>query len=137
MKGEAAAMWQEISEKDWGLIPAKKTKEPDEVDQMLDAVAEGKIIRYTPKDEKDAIGKRLSLGRRAKGRGFTIEIRVHGGQLAVRKTGEVVSQLSQPAEIGVADDTPPVRRRGRPRKRATTEEASEVGEEGPGSPSQA
>ncbi len=121
-------MWQEISEKDWELIPAKKTKEPDEVDQMLDAVAEGKIIRYTPKDEKDAIGKRLSLGRRAKGRGLTIEIRAHGGQLAVRKTGEVTSQPAQPAELGVADDTPPARRRGRPRKRATTEAAPEAGE---------
>ncbi len=118
-------MWQEISEKDWELIPAKKTKEPDEVDQMLDAVAEGKIIRYTPKDEKDAIGKRLSLGRRAKSRGFTIEIRAHSGQLAVRKTGEVVSQPAQPAETGVEDDTPPAPRRGRPRKRATTGEASD------------
>ena len=118
-------MWQEISEKDWELIPTKQAKAPDEVDQMLDAVAAGKIIRYTPKDEKDAIGKRLSLGRRAKGRGITLEIRAHGGQLAVRKTGELVSQPAQPAEVGVADDTPPARRRGRPRKRATTEEASD------------
>ena len=92
---------------------------------MLDAVAEGKIIRYTPKDEKDAIGKRLSLGRRAKGRGLTIEIRAHGGQLAVRRTGGIVSQPAQPAENGVEGDTPPVRRRGRPRKRATTEAASD------------
>ncbi len=121
-------MWQEISEKDWELIPARKTKESDEVDQMLDAVAEGKIIRYTPKDEKDAIGKRLSLGRRAKGRGLTIEIRAHGGQLAVCKTGEVVSQPAQPAEMGVEDAAPPAPRRGRPRKRATTEEAPEKGE---------
>ncbi len=120
-------MWQEISEKDWELIPTKQAKEPDEVDQMLDAVAEGKIIRYTPKDEKDAIGKRLSLGRRAKGRGFTIEIRAHGGQLAVRKTGEVVSQPAQPAEVGVEDDTPPAPRRGRPRKRAATADAPAEG----------
>ncbi len=121
--------WQEISEKDWELIPTKDQKEPDEVDQMLDAIVQGKIIRYMPKDEKDATGKRLSLARRAKRRGFTIELRrTHEGQLAVRKTGEVVSQLASPTEIGVEDDTPPAPRRGRPRKRAAVEEANEAGE---------
>ena len=121
--------WQEISEKDWELIPTKNQKEPDEVDQMLDAIARGKIIRYTPKDEKDATGKRLSLARCAKRRGFTIELRrTHEGQLAVRKTGDTVSQLAQPTEIGVEDDTPPVPRRGRPRKRAAVDEPSEPSE---------
>lgn len=111
--------WQEIGEKDWELIPGKQAKAPDEVDRMLDAVAAGKIIRYTPKDERDATGKRLALGRRAKRRGFTIEVRAHSGQLAVRKTGDVVSQPAQPTELGVEDDTPPAPvapRRGRPRK---------------------
>ncbi len=48
--------WQEINEKDWELIPAKKAKEPDEVDQILDQVEQGKIIRYTPTDQKDLTG---------------------------------------------------------------------------------
>lgn len=105
--------WQEISEQDWERIPSEQPQEPDDVDQMLDAVAAGKIICYTPKDDQDATGKRLSLARRAKRRGFTIEIRPHGGQLAIRKAGEIVSQPAQP-ETGIEDDTPPApRKRGR------------------------
>jgi hypothetical protein len=77
--------WQEINEKAWELIPTKKGKEPDEVDQILDQVEQGKIIRYPPTDQKDLAGKRLALGRRAKKRGVTIEMRGLGEVLAVRK----------------------------------------------------
>lgn len=122
--------WQEISDRDWDLIPGKAAKETDEIDQMLDQVEQGKIIRYTVKGDKDAVSKRLSFGRRAKRRGFTIEIRAHGGQLAVRKTGGITAQPERPA-TGVQDDTPPetpTPRRRRSRKGANegATEAAEV-----------
>ena len=84
--------WQKISDKDWDLFPDKHAKAPDDIDQMLDAIERGEIVQYHPKDEKDQAGKRMALGRRAKRRGLTLQIRYKEGVMAIRQGGDSASQ---------------------------------------------
>ena len=84
--------WQKISDKDWNLFPDKNAKAPDDVDQMLDAIERGEIVQYQPKDEKDQAGKRMALGRRAKRRGLTLQIRYKEGVMAIGQGGEIAGQ---------------------------------------------
>ncbi len=62
---------------------------------MLDAIEAGESVEYESDDPKDRTGKRLSLARRARRRGFTLEIRYNGQQMAVRKGGEVAPEEPQ------------------------------------------
>lgn len=85
-----------MPESEWDKYPAKPQKPIDtRYDSILDDLASGKIVRVTTETDGERRGLRLALGRRAKQRGFSIETRVLGDTLAIRKSGDAPTQEAE------------------------------------------
>lgn len=80
--------WEPISEQEFEALPppAKPGALVDpEWEDLFGRLASGQAVRIPVASEKERRGRRLSLGRRAKGRGLSIEIRHGRDFLAVRR----------------------------------------------------
>ena len=85
--------WTEVEPQQFETYPSPKPlKGPDELDAVLAAVAAGKTVEITLVDESVLRGRRLALGRRAKARGLTLQMRSQGNKLIVRQ-----AELAAPA----------------------------------------
>jgi hypothetical protein len=107
--------WSEVEPAEFDNYPTlEKGRAPNELDDVMAALQSGRTVELTLADEKAVRGRRLALGRRAKSRGFPIQMRYSENRIIVRRadgdtgTTEALAQ-SQPA------DQP---RRGRSRKSA-------------------
>ncbi len=80
--------WTEVNPQQFETYPSPTPlKGPDELDAVLDSVAAGKTVEITLVDDSVIRGRRLALGRRAKARGLTLQMRSHGNKLIVRQAG--------------------------------------------------
>ncbi len=100
--------YREISPEDWKTLESSAKKSP--WDELLDEVSVGKIMQIDIADSKQQRGTRMSLSRRAKKRGITLEYRPTETGLAVRQNTD-----SPAANSGQS-------KRGRKRKSTLTEE---------------
>jgi hypothetical protein len=103
--------YRKITEDEWNRLPTKPGREPDEIDRLLDDVEQGKIVQLDVPDDKLLRGMRVSLSRRARRRGFKLDIRTQDHSIAVRKREQAPPPPPQA----------PAMRRGRRRKVAEEE----------------
>ena len=77
-----AVEWQELdaATSDACPVPTKQSEGDADWEQIVAALAAGKVVKLPYTDDKELRGKRLSLGRRAVRRGFEVELR-YGGRL--------------------------------------------------------
>lgn len=79
----------------WGFFfhpePTKPQKVDPEWEELITAPEAGRTVRLPFGDETEKRGRRLSVGRRAKGRGFSVDIRYGDGFMAVRRSDEALS----------------------------------------------
>ena len=68
------------------LAPTTPTKPADKYAPLLDALEAGEIIQIETADDKEAKGLRITLGRKARARGFSTEYRAEGNVLYARKS---------------------------------------------------
>jgi len=66
----------------------KPAKGRDDIDDVLDAVAAGKTVQLTLDEGTGIRDRRMSIGRRAKKRGFGVEMRYLENRIIVRKKGD-------------------------------------------------
>ncbi len=98
--------WTDVDPAEFETYPAAKpAKGRDDIDDILDAVAAGQTVRLTLDGDAGLRGRRMSLGRRAKKRGFSIEMRYQENRIVVRKKpsavdagGEEPSPIEQAAQ---------------------------------------
>lgn len=103
--------FRRISPEEWSELPAPTTKKaPDKYDELLGAVEAGEMVELETEGEKDLRGKRIGIGRGAKGRGFKVEYRIQGNKLYVKRGADIDSKSSAAASATGG------KRRGRPRK---------------------
>ncbi len=100
--------YREISPEDWQKLQASTKRSP--WDELLDAVSAGKIMQVDIADSKQQRGTRMTLSRRAKQRGITLEYRPTDTGLAVRQNTDTPASNSGQSK------------RGRKRKTTLTEE---------------
>jgi hypothetical protein len=100
--------YREISPEDWQKLESSTKQSP--WDEFLDAVSAGKIMQVDMDDPKKQRGTRMTLSRRAKQRGITLEYRPTATGLAVRQNTDLPASTSGPSK------------RGRKRKTTLTEE---------------
>ena len=108
--------WKKITKDEWEQFPTKAPTAPDRWAPILDILESGEIVSLPYSDDKQLRGMRVALGRRAKQRGLTLEVRTHDHTLAARK----VASTGRP----VAPDTMPAPRGRRGRRSATQSAAS-------------
>ena len=90
--------WTEVDPTEFETYPAAKpAKGRDDIDDILDAVAAGQTVRLTLDGDAGLRGRRMSLGRRAKKRGFSIETRYQENRIIVRQKMSVATD-SAPEE---------------------------------------
>jgi len=86
MENGTMVQWTEVDPAEFETYPAAKpAKGRDDIDDILDAVAAGQTVRLTLDGDAGLRGRRMSLGRRAKKRGFSIEMRYQENRIIVRK----------------------------------------------------
>ena len=83
--------WNEVDPDQFEQYPAPQQKQPDELDRVMEALADGKTVEITVQNEGDVRGRRMALGRRAKQRGFTIEMRYAANKIIVRRSSDIDS----------------------------------------------
>lgn len=107
--------WNEVESRQFEHYPAPQQKDPDDLDRVMDALAAGKTIEITVQNEADVRGRRMALGRRAKRRGFSVEMRYAGSKIIVRRG------VDRAAETGTTPGHDPGQVKGtrRPRTRTT------------------
>lgn len=111
--------WKKITKEEWEQFPTKAPTAPDRWAPVLDVLESGEIVSLPYSDDKQLRGMRVALGRRAKQRGLTLEVRTHDSTLAARK----VESTGRP--IVPDSTTAPRGRRGR---RSVTQSAASSGE---------
>ncbi len=88
--------WTEVDPSEFDNYPtAKPAKARDAIDDVLDGVAEGKTVLITLDEGTGIRGRRMSIGRRAKKRGFSVEMRYQENRIIVRKKGDGVDEASE------------------------------------------
>lgn len=91
--------WQEVTPEEFEQYPTNfKQRQPDDLDDVMAALQSGKVVRITVDDEKAIRGRRMALGRRAKQRGFPIEMRYQANTIVIRKASGEGGAQSEPAE---------------------------------------
>ncbi len=86
--------WTDVDPAEFETYPAAKpAKGWDDIDDILDAVAAGQTVRLTLDGDAGLRGRRMSLGRRAKKRGFSIEMRYQENRIIVRKKPSAVDAV--------------------------------------------
>ena len=99
-----SVQWTEVDPTEFENYPARdKGRAPYELDDVMAALQAGRTVELTLPDEKAVRGRRMALGRRAKTRGFGIQMRYRGNQMIVRRAdgGDGVTEAraqSQPAD---------------------------------------
>jgi len=79
--------WSEVDPQQFEKYPSPKPlKGPDDIDAVVDAVAEGKTVEIILADESAVRGRRMALGRRARQRGLTIQMRYQENKIIVRQS---------------------------------------------------
>jgi len=105
--------WTEVDPQHFETYPSPKpAKGPDDIDAVIALVAAGKTVEITLDDEKALRGRRMSLGRRAKLLGMTIQMRYQGNKIIVRQKTDAGE--SAPVEVASTEqdetaDTEPQR----------------------------
>jgi hypothetical protein len=102
--------WNEVDAAQFDQYPAPQQKQPDDLDRVMDALAAGKTVEITVNNESDVRGRRMALGRRAKQRGFGIEMRYAANKIIVRRS-------NTPIEAGGAPGHDPAQVKGARRTR--------------------
>jgi len=88
--------WTEVDPTEFETYPAAKpAKGRDDIDDILDAVAAGHTVRLTLDGDAGLRGRRMSLGRRAKKRGFSIEMRYQENRIVVRQKTTATDSASE------------------------------------------
>ncbi len=91
--------WAEVDPQIFDTYPnPKPAKGRDDIDEALDAVAAGKTVVLTLEDEQRMRGRRMSLGRRAKQRGLTLDMRYQDTRIVVRQRGSIEVEQSERSE---------------------------------------
>lgn len=103
--------WNEVDSDQFEQYPAPQQKQPDELDRVMDALADGKTVEIVVQSEADVRGRRMALGRRAKQRGFAIEMRYAANKIVVRRSSDSGAD---------GRDAAPARGTRRPRTRASS-----------------
>jgi len=85
--------YREISPEDWQKLEASVNRSP--WDELLDKVSAGKIMQVDMDDPKKQRGTRMTLSRRAKQRGITLEYRPTETGLAVRQNDSPAATSGQ------------------------------------------
>ncbi len=84
MENATMVQWTEVDPAEFETYPAAKpAKGRDDIDDILDAVAAGQTVRLTLDGDAGLRGRRMSLGRRAKKRGFSIEMRYQENRITL------------------------------------------------------
>lgn len=68
------------------LAPPKAEKPADKYTPVLDALESGEIIQIETKDDTEAKGIRISIGRKSRVRGFSVEYRIDGRTIYAKKS---------------------------------------------------
>ena len=102
--------WNEVDANQFDQYPAPQQKQPDDLDRVMDALAGGRTVEITVNNESDVRGRRMALGRRAKQRGFSIEMRYAANKIIVRRS-------NTPIEAGGAPGNDPAQVKGARRSR--------------------
>ncbi len=98
--------WTEVDPQHFETYPSPKPlKGPDDIDAVIEAVAAGKTVEVTLADESALRGRRMSLGRRAKQQGLTLDMRYEGNKIVVRQKPTTTD--SAPAKPDEAADAEP------------------------------
>jgi hypothetical protein len=116
--------WTEVDPSEFEDYPdTTKQRAPDELDDVMAAIQAGRTVELTLDDEKAVRGRRMALGRRAKSRGFPIQMRYRDNRIIVRRatdndTATDAPLQSQPATEGDGSTAAAQPRRSRSRKSA-------------------
>src|SRR5947209_8917423 len=70
------------------LTPPATAKKTDQYVAIVDALEAGHVVKLPTKDNTEMKGKRIVLGKRVRARGFSVEYRVEGSDLYVKKSDE-------------------------------------------------
>jgi len=90
--------WTDVDPQRFETYPSPKpVKGPDDIDAVIALVAAGKTVEITLGDEKALRGRRMSLGRRAKQQGLTLDMRYEGNKIVVRQKSDAGE--SAPVEV--------------------------------------
>jgi len=104
--------WTEVDPSEFESYPSlKPAKARDDIDDLLDAVAAGKTVQLTLDEGTGIRGRRMSIGRRAKKRGFAVEMRYLENRIIVRKKDGMNQESDPPADQEVASPRTPRRRK--------------------------
>jgi len=88
--------WAEVDPTEFETYPAvKPAKGRDDIDDILDAVAAGQTVRLTLDGDAGLRGRRMSLGRRAKKRGFSLDMRYQENRIVVRQKTTATDSASE------------------------------------------
>ncbi len=88
--------WTEVDPAEFDKYPAAKPpKARDAIDDVLDGVAVGKTVQLTLDEGTGIRGRRMSIGRRAKKRGFSVEMRYLENRIIVRKKDAAADTTSE------------------------------------------
>jgi len=90
--------YHEISPEDWQKLESSTKRSP--WDELLDEVSAGKIMQVDMDDPKKQSGTRMTLSRRAKQRGITLEYRPTETGLAVRQNTDLPASTSGQSKRG-------------------------------------
>src|SRR5690348_482049 len=111
-----SVQWTEVDPAEFENYPARaKGRAPDELDDVMAALQAGRTVELTLPHEKAVRGRRMALGRRAKTRGFGIQMRYRENRIIARRADSEAGASAAPAQSQPADQP----RRGRSRKSAT------------------
>jgi hypothetical protein len=109
--------WTEVDPAEFENYPTlDKGRASDELDDVMAALQSGRTVELTLDDEKAVRGRRMALGRRAKSRGFPIQMRYRENRIIVRRADSDSGTTEAPAQSQPADQP----RRGRSRKSASS-----------------
>lgn len=85
--------FSEMSQKDFEALPVPvRVEKEDQYADLINSLEQGKIVAFDYTDAKDLRGKRITIGRKAHARGFTVEFRVNGTKVAVRKNSDTLPE---------------------------------------------
>lgn len=109
-----ALQFRAVSEEDWEAMPTpqKAAKKHSELDDLVDQLETGEILRIEVVDEKHLKGTRIGLARRAATRGFKLEFRSDMDKLQLGARRSDIEYA--PKAPAVKAEEP--RRRGSPKK---------------------
>ena len=122
--------WEVADKSAFDQLPPRTQQKPGdpEWEEIVTALEAGDDVRLPYGDEKEMRGLRLSVGRRARRRGFRVELRYGDGFLIARKSGDSASGGDAQRELpGLTTNQEPVNEAAaKPRggrRRRTREEA--------------